>query len=628
MEIENLFENYEEIEIDYDSKTMIVPRGLKTIGVEGDADTRRIHYRLKKKPQDIDLSSYVWKVTYKNALGETGEQALGDIAADGDDLTMSFLIPATLCKKSGNVELALCAYDSENGKHWHIASTTHKIARYLTAERITKDDPKYDILDQILRAVYGEKITLGDLAGVEDGFSPVVVMEPDTNGFTLKITDKDGEKSHFIRDGENLHFEDLTDEQKLEIKGDPFTFEDFTDEQLQSIKGDPFTFEDFTEEQLNGLKGADGVSPTVSTSKSGRTTTVTVVDASGNHDFDILDGITPTANVSKTGDTATITIHDDESGVTTATVKDGFSPIIASSKDGLKTTISITDINGTKTAELYDATMSFDNLTEEQKRSLKGDDGLSPTIEISKSDKVTTVTIHDVSGDHTFDIHDGEDGVIGQDGKDGEDGFSPTVTASKSGSVTTLTIQNAVGDPITVLIQDGENGATFTPQMDGTVLNWSNDKELPNPDAVDLKGDPGVDGVSPTVTVSKEGLTTTLTFTGATGSTTATIEDGVYKGTVRNEMTSENEDVTLNPNETYVFPEMVTLSIQLGNSTSMYDEYHLFFKSGANATTLSLPSSVKLPDGFSIEPNMEYELSISENLALCQGWAINEESAE
>lgn len=39
--------------------------------------------------------------------------------------------------------------------------------------------------------------------------------------------------------------------------------------------------------------------------------------------------------------------------------------------------------------------------------------------------------------------------------------------------------------------RDGENGATFTPIMTGTVLSWENDKGLENPQPVDLKGGKG-----------------------------------------------------------------------------------------------------------------------------------------
>ena len=40
----------------------------------------------------------------------------------------------------------------------------------------------------------------------------------------------------------------------------------------------------------------------------------------------------------------------------------------------------------------------------------KGDDGVSPTISVSKSGKITTITIVDAAGTHTATIHDGADG--------------------------------------------------------------------------------------------------------------------------------------------------------------------------------------------------------------------------
>lgn len=48
--------------------------------------------------------------------------------------------------------------------------------------------------------------------------------------------------------------------------------------------------------------------------------------------------------------------------------------------------------------------------------SLEGADGISPTVSISKSGKVTTITITDKDGTHTATINDGEDGA---------DGYSP-----------------------------------------------------------------------------------------------------------------------------------------------------------------------------------------------------------
>lgn len=64
------------------------------------------------------------------------------------------------------------------------------------------------------------------------------------------------------KDG-TMSFEDLTEEQRATLKGDPFTYNDFTDEQLEKLKGAPFTYEDFTPEQLEALKGEQGASVTI-----------------------------------------------------------------------------------------------------------------------------------------------------------------------------------------------------------------------------------------------------------------------------------------------------------------------------------------------------------------------------
>jgi len=80
---------------------------------------------------------------------------------------------------------------------------------------------------------------------------------------------------------------------------------------------------------------------------------------------------------------------------------------------------------------------------------LKGQDGFSPTANVSKSGDTATITITDKNGTTTTTIRDGQDG---------QDGVSPTVTAEKIGGTTTLTITNASGTPQTVQILDGLDG--------------------------------------------------------------------------------------------------------------------------------------------------------------------------
>ena len=63
-----------------------------------------------------------------------------------------------------------------------------------------------------------------------------------------------------------------------------------------------------------------------------------------------------------------------------------------------------------------------------------------------------------VKGVDYFDGKDGEDGADGSAGKDGVDGVSPTVSVSKSGKVTTVSITDKNGTK-TATINDGADGA-------------------------------------------------------------------------------------------------------------------------------------------------------------------------
>ena len=95
--------------------------------------------------------------------------------------------------------------------------------------------------------------------------------------------------------------------------------------------------------------------------------------------------------------------------------------------------------------------------------------------------------------------------------------------------------------------------------------------------------------------------------------------------TPRVAMTASDTAPTLDPNKLYVFPEMASLAPTLNapSDNSIVNEYHFIFTSGATATTLTLPAAVLQPDGFTVEANHVYEVSILENCMTAQGWAVS-----
>lgn len=113
---------------------------------------------------------------------------------------------------------------------------------------------------------------------------------------------------------------------------------------------------------------------------------------------------------------------------------------------------------------------------------------------VSKSGDTATITITDKDGiEHTATISDGQQGATGETGPQGPEG--PQGPAGKDG-------------------KDGVDGKDGKDGVDGK-------------DGKDGKdGTNGQDGFSPTITSSKSGKVTTLTITDATGTSTATINDG------------------------------------------------------------------------------------------------------
>lgn len=99
--------------------------------------------------------------------------------------------------------------------------------------------------------------------------------------------------------------------------------------------------------------------------------------------------------------------------------------------------------------------------------------------------------------------------------------------------------------------------------------------------------------------------------------------DGASGVSVRVEKTSEDTVVELESNKLYIFPEMASLTVTLGEPTdaSIANEYHLLFTSPSDsATEFSIPDTIKVPTSWSIDAGKIYEISILENVLTYMSW--------
>lgn len=129
--------------------------------------------------------------------------------------------------------------------------------------------------------------------------------------------------------------------------------------------------------------------------------------------------------------------------------------------------------------------------------------------------------------------------------------------------------------------KDGSNGVSVEHSWDGTVLNI---KSASGESSADLKGDKGDAGFYPVVTMDTN---------------TAEIQPNVY----------------------YRFGEVATLTITLAAAAddAYTNEYIFEFISGATATTLTLPDTIKWVAEPSIEASKTYQVSIMNGIGVIGG---------
>lgn len=223
--------------------------------------------------------------------------------------------------------------------------------------------------------------------------------------------------------GPALTYDMLTDTQKQELS---LTFDKLTDDQKEALrgpKGDPLNFDDLTEEQKNELSLTfDALTPEQKEALRGEK------GATG-QGF-VVKGVYETKELL-------------EANVTSPAQGDAYAigaaqPYDIYIYDGVNSIwVNHGQLQGAK-GEQGDP-FTYDDFTSEQLASLKGTDGISPDVELSKSGNTTTLNITDKDGAHSTTIIDG---------------VSPTISVSKEGKTTTLTIVDVDGEK-TATIEDG-----------------------------------------------------------------------------------------------------------------------------------------------------------------------------
>ena len=310
----------------------------------------------------------------------------------------------------------------------------------------------------------GEIIKLKNGSDGKDGKSPEVNIEEIDDGVKVSFKSDEEETSFIIKNGK-----DGIDGKPGE-KGEPGADGKPGRDGIDGQDGKPGEPGSPGKDGVDGKPGKDGVSPTVKIENIDNGRKIIITDINGINQFSIFngqDGKDGQQGIPGTPGKDGINGEPGRDGIDGQPGKDGedgFSPIVSTTNTAEGHRVSITDKEGVKSFVVLDGkpgpkgadgVMTFADLTEEQKESLRGPqgkdgvdgqpgkdgvdgspgkdgqdgsqgepgkDGVSPTVKVEDIDNGKKVIITDINGINQFSIFNGQNGSPGKDGTDGKQG--------------------------------------------------------------------------------------------------------------------------------------------------------------------------------------------------------------
>lgn len=196
--------------IDNDLRTITIPSGLQTVGVESDEDVRRLNFQMPKQYGEVDLSEFNIRINFMNANNQGDVYAVTDKQVTGDNITFSWLVGRNALAYRGSIRFIVCLKraDAEGVVQQEFNTTIAQLTvleGLETTEAVVAENP--DIIEQIL-ARLDELEENGGGGGTpgKDGVGISNIAKTGTAGlvdtYTITMTDETS-YTFTVKNGEN-----------------------------------------------------------------------------------------------------------------------------------------------------------------------------------------------------------------------------------------------------------------------------------------------------------------------------------------------------------------------------------------------------------------------------------------
>lgn len=144
--------------IDHYSRRIIIPSGIKSLGVENDDDVLRLNFRMPRYLGTVDLHKFNIYINYINAQGKDDIYSVDDATVVGDDVMFSWLVgpiaTAYIGTTAFNVRMTITDSDSVVKQEYNTAVAKLQVLEGLKCSK--RAVSKYsDILAQWERKLFG-----------------------------------------------------------------------------------------------------------------------------------------------------------------------------------------------------------------------------------------------------------------------------------------------------------------------------------------------------------------------------------------------------------------------------------------------------------------------------------------
>ena len=155
--------------VDIVNRSILIPNNELIFGVESDQDAERKYFKVSRYlDNDLDLSTMVIRINYKNANGEPDQYIVTDMVCDGDYIYFSWLLSRKVTEYKGTVSFNVCAVITDEAgiivNEWNTTLATGKVLEGLEATPVIVSEA-YDVIAQLMAMVSSLQNEVAELSG-------------------------------------------------------------------------------------------------------------------------------------------------------------------------------------------------------------------------------------------------------------------------------------------------------------------------------------------------------------------------------------------------------------------------------------------------------------------------------